>query len=611
MVNIMADSLIISLENVGTYQGEREFQLQPGVNLVKAPNSVGKTSFIRGLRLLTMDERDLKGKEHFMNLRTDPNSARARVSLSNGLSAEREFRRSQGNLNPVNGEPITDADPSPVCFITEENELISRLLSGESIKPYIERISDVKDYDTATEILDEIQRDLDRKHREYREDLIRLEEKQDQLEKLEERRSELEEELENLPEVDEEKRQENQEINQEIEDLEEDLEDLNGKIRAHRKEKNKYETRKENVETEIDILQDRADNIGEDRDKIDRKVDSVTEELKDVNERVKEFEDKTRRIQDQIQQTNNNFKLRQKHGEEKKCMACGQKLSLKQLKRHEDDLKDARDDFQDKLKEANRRREDLRDRKERLEGDRRNLKRIGKELEKHRSERDTVERKLNKEKEKLEKLEEERESLNDEIESLYDEIDDEIGKIHRERSDLRQKLEEVETNISTVEDNIAELEEETVKADEIVDKLDFLDEAIRSLKESRKERMTAVRDLFNEQIKEIYDDFGFDDFDDIEIRDDYTIHVRRDNKTWPLDALSTSERKTLGIVLLICGKQEYYPDFPFFVADEFITSYDPQRLEQLEDKFSEVADYVIITQLVDPNEADELQVEHV
>jgi hypothetical protein len=120
----------------------------------------------------------------------------------------------------------------------------------------------------------------------------------------------------------------------------------------------------------------------------------------------------------------------------------------------------------------------------------------------------------------------------------------------------------------------------------------------------KEELLDTVRKTFNNSIKGIYQKLGYKDFDDIEIRPDYTIYIRRPgfNESWPLDAHSTSERITLVVTLLIAGKQEYLPDYPFLSWTNLVTSYDPERFEKIKDYIFKVTDYVIVTQLAKSEE---------
>ncbi|MFW6173805.1 MAG: AAA family ATPase, partial [Elusimicrobiota bacterium] len=171
----MSDSLEVTAKNIAGFRKSVNFSLKPGLNVIKAPNSTGKTSFVKALELLTLSKNELRGKGHYMNLMADPNREKAIIEIANSFSGRRSFRRSGDDLIQVEGNPIfTDGEKiADVCFATPDNELINKMLSGDSIQNYIERFSDSEYYETAIDILDEIRSDLDRQHRLFREDLIR------------------------------------------------------------------------------------------------------------------------------------------------------------------------------------------------------------------------------------------------------------------------------------------------------------------------------------------------------------------------------------------------------------------------------------------------------
>lgn len=121
---------------------------------------------------------------------------------------------------------------------------------------------------------------------------------------------------------------------------------------------------------------------------------------------------------------------------------------------------------------------------------------------------------------------------------------------------------------------------------------------------------------FIERIKGIIKKLEFTDFKDIVIKDDYKIYITREKdgitmSDWALEALSTSERYTLGITFLIAAKEEYLPDFPFFVIDEIITSYDEKRMKKIKEYIADITDYVIITQLEPESISSNLSIKYV
>lgn len=159
-----------------------------------------------------------------------------------------------------------------------------------------------------------------------------------------------------------------------------------------------------------------------------------------------------------------------------------------------------------------------------------------------------------------------------------------------------------ESDVTRLEKRIESLSKETLGVEEYRGKHMFLEELIRYFGARKEKRVEEIRSTFNTHVIELYRKLGFRDFEDIEITPDYRIRVTRkkDGKVvenFPLEALSTSERITIAIALLLAAKQNYVKDFPFFVLDELITSYDPARFEIVKEYLKQSEDYVILTEL--------------
>lgn len=609
---MMADEVELRLKNVGTFREPEPFILKKGVNVVEAPNSTGKTSFIRGVKLLSMDENDLKGKKHFKNL-TVQYGETAEVEAHDGFQVKRTFDTSGNDLDPLSGSPLFDGHPKEVCFAMEENTLINTLLSGESIKPYIKEISGIEDIETAISIAKEIKGDLNKKHRIFEDDLIRIEQKEKQLEKTKEKIKKQQKKLGELPEVDIDELENNKDLKREIDNLDDKIKDVQRDIQEKRKRKNKCESKIERAEKEIERLNDLLDEIGKDRAELSGKIEKATKNKHELEIEIdNKLRPKIKELDDKLQTVDDNFKKRSKYGgDEGKCVACGQPLSLKKLKEWKDNLTTSKEQFQQKLKEKKREKKDVKERIGNLESKKEKLKRYKQKLETERDTKNKREMELENElKPAIKELKEEKEKLEEEREDLMSDFNEDAKEIDRKRREIGSKIDNLRTDKESIKDEIENLKEKTSEASKIVSQIEFTEKALNHLKTSKSERMESARETFNERIMDIYSDFGFEDFNDINITSDYTIQVRRDNKNWSLKALSSSERKTIGITLLVASKQEYYPDYPFFVADEFITSYDPDRFEKLQDKLKDVADYVILTKLVDPKDQDELKIKH-
>ena len=185
-------------------------------------------------------------------------------------------------------------------------------------------------------------------------------------------------------------------------------------------------------------------------------------------------------------------------------------------------------------------------------------------------------------------------------------------KKYQEKDRLETLLNEKEKTIEQTQKRMAALNNEIIDVSALQQKSDFVKSAITHLKKRRDEIIDAVRVKFNDTINNLYKTMGFRNIEDISITRDYSITVTKKDKgkeveKFPLIALSASERVTLGVALLVAAKQEYLPDFPFFVMDEVVTSYDPTRFEHIKEFVKNVTDYVIITQL---SKEDGLMVEY-
>jgi DNA repair exonuclease SbcCD ATPase subunit len=597
-----AKKLDIEIENVGGYKGIHHFTLHPGLNIVKAPNAVGKTSFVRALELMVLDDSELRNKGYYMNLMTDEIRDQARVKFVSDKIIERRFRRTREDLKWIDGNPIyRDGNKvSMVCFALPDNELINRMLTGQSIENYIEEFSESRYYDRAIELVGTLESDFDRKHQLYRSDLIRLEQEQTNIKNDELEKARLEKEKENLPSIDVNKAVEDQKIRQEINRIEGLKRGIDNEAASIRREIIECDSSIERIQSEIEIFDARIKEIGKDQKRINDQLSEIDKFLNRTNIDIKNFDMQLRKTDDEIRMVNENFQKRQQYGEDKICIACGQQLSLAQLQKYESQLKASKEDWGQKLKTANRKREDLEGDQHKLKRELQELATFSDQLKAKQKSKAEKERQKNIQSTKFKEKESQRNTLEKEIEKLYANIDEELLEFVKKKDKLVTLIESAEARVNARKQRIEELKKSEHEADRIVGQIEFTKDAIAHLRKRKEELLDAVRLTFNKRIKEIYQKLGYKDFEDIEIRPDYTVYIRRPgfNDSWPLDALSTSERITLAVTLLIAGKQEYLPDYPFFVLDELVTSYDPERFEKIKEYISHVTDYVVITQLV-------------
>jgi chromosome segregation ATPase len=177
-------------------------------------------------------------------------------------------------------------------------------------------------------------------------------------------------------------------------------------------------------------------------------------------------------------------------------------------------------------------------------------------------------------------------ALKEEIKELEKQIDPELLKIWRQQGSLDENIGEIDGKIKGLEEELEEVSEKEKRLSALKKKIEFLSQVKETIKRKITEMKNGVKNKFNSKITEVYSVLGFKNFDKVFINDNYRIEVVRKGKQQELNRLSTSERITLGVIVMLAGKEEYLPDFPFFVLDEVTTAYDPTR-------FKKIIDYIV------------------
>lgn len=219
-------------------------------------------------------------------------------------------------------------------------------------------------------------------------------------------------------------------------------------------------------------------------------------------------------------------------------------------------------------------------------------------------------------------LTEGKEKLEGTIAELEKEIKDLERSIDPSIIALTQKHGTIETRLGILQndlDRTSKAIEDIGQAGEDIRALDKQKRLLTSVttlmqKESERLLMEVVND-FNSRIGHIYDLLEFEDFEKIYI-DDYTFEInvvrRKGSQTirQPIKSLAGSERGTLGLILMLAGKEKYIPDFPMFILDAVSEDYDETRLSRIVRYLEERVPYVIVTTLTPHKDSDDIVIRH-
>jgi len=64
------------------------------------------------------------------------------------------------------------------------------------------------------------------------------------------------------------------------------------------------------------------------------------------------------------------------------------------------------------------------------------------------------------------------------------------------------------------------------------------------------------------------------------------------------------------LVFRIAAKKTYIPDFPFFVIDDNMKTYDPEQYDSIVRYLESIVEYVLISQLVTRSKQEELAIRY-
>jgi len=634
----------LELENVGGLRGNHSFEFETGrVNILEAPNAVGKSSIIRGLAAvlsapfigsLAESEAEILGlsPEALINVYEDEATVRLRM---NGEIKELRIRR-DGRLlkNPHGDNKFLFAG-----LLAREAKLMRNLLTGHddfywivsimSLADEFKKVSDIIER-KLTEVslkIEELKRRIE-DQKQLREELTTLETEKRKLEKEYES---LQEELSLISTEDpilmkfskeiEQLRRREKEIKKSINGLMKTLEreekNLREVQREYKEQKNKYEKLKEEIrharwklasispdeigelERVAHISKTRIETLREERTRYEVELNLYTSALQSMDESLEKVTCPLcmsgvipiREIKERIE------KLRKKISEvnleiDKAMRTYDESLWKRdQIIKEMEDLKNKINSLENELKSEE---SDL----HRLEGDLNTCKRV-------------VE---NKEKELKTKYDELK-LIQEKLVKKYKEKEDYEEKHGKKKEKLTDKLSEILKRTGEVEHRVQETKDKLseISYEYIIDTSINIDHAIQIYETFRNELEATLEDLrkitdkerrgvareFNRRIREILDKLGFKEFEEISLNEDtYKLQVyRQGGKYQPIASLSTSERSAIVAVLQIAMKMTYLPENPCFIIDAVALDFDENKVTRILNYLSKLAkerDWLII-----------------
>ncbi|MEM1813918.1 MAG: hypothetical protein QXE04_01360, partial [Thermoplasmatales archaeon] len=243
--------------------------------------------------------------------------------------------------------------------------------------------------------------------------------------------------------------------------------------------------------------------------------------------------------------------------------------SLEGVKREIDELNGKRDEITRKLAE--------------FEG-------VRNEIERLRSKKQELIARMEMVKDQIGELERQKREMEDRFNKSS-----EVIRVMGQEDAVSKRLNELLNKKSQLEYELASLGIPTSTLNRIKEKEKEIEELEAQSEQLQKEyitRLSRAREEFTKIANYLMKELEFNL--EAEITPDFSLVVRRNGTLMDLRKLSSSERTSLALVLVITAIKAYFKT-PFFIVDESFMTFDQKRFQKLVDYLKDLTDYIIIT----------------
>ncbi len=646
----------LELQNIGGFTGVHTFEIKKGINRITAPNAKGKSSLLRGIQCLASDDETV-----FRDSLNDDND-------TGSIKLDDEFVRNLRRTNNiVQATPADDRtffdensqwrNAEKIAFFTPKSRVVLEIEQNMfDVLRFVKSVSGAEIVESDLRRKEAQLEDAKQKLDEYIENLTNAQKleaeiktMQGDIQKLQDEVQELEDEIAkesgtmDITDVSKDLATKKREIT----GLHERLRVREGEVKRYQDEYEKAHALRERIDEEIaefertyespeKSIEEFKGNISkyERRKKSLKKGKDLVDSLLGViNEAYKMFGETERVIPDEASEIPSLDRAYNLLGEPRECPVCSGGADRDTLDQRRKELRECATDLSkdmrgedEQIKMIKADRKELQDQVDGLKAKRRALdgaKHDAEEYRKDWDERkdtlDAIEREIAEKESELESLERE---YKDATKTARTESRDRLNEMRKKvggfENEIRNNQKQIDRLTSEIPDyRIGEtLEEYARKKNK---GLEQLRAEIEELEGQYDHEVRGAVKLFNDKINDIYHDMGFTTFRDIKIEEATTrgrpssldvIVEHESGKKQSLSSLSKAEQLTLGLVFQISAKENYIPKFPFFVIDDNMNTFDPDRFKLALDYLTDKADYVLVSQPASPSEQEELVVRY-
>lgn len=593
-------SVILEIKNIGGLKELVKMNFEEGLNIIKAPNTKGKSSVVKAIKSLYIKSDDPEAA-NILNLFSDEGY----VKLIDGKTIRERIFKRKGSIVEIEKKNIKeDNRVIEIAFADPNEKFLAELKKGENIKETIQKlIEDVSEIKKLREKKEEVEVELsgvDREIEFLKKEVDKAEDRKIELKSLEKDIKDLEGNLKNLEKYPSYKENESkinamskslkialdhrEDAENKVKQTQEKIEQL--EIQMEQNKKEIEEIGKKDIQKEIEISQTKAD-------KLENEIKDSFKEIDFLDRSKKQLEDILK-------------------SKTKVCPVCETEEVIKKGKKIEFSysittrLKDIKQQISRIIKE-NQQKQNLRSEMQKKID---NL-----QIEIREKREDTLKTQeamligqinlfsseVQKEEADFKEQDEKMKELKKKINALENDMKREKGEYSTDFLKKQERKKEKEELAEEIQKELRALTQKALEKEVMGKKRSELNEEFKKYQEEYQKRLHIARLTFNKEIKKVYNDLEFRDFTKIEIAPDFDLEiVRGKGVKQPLKTLSASERLTVGIVFLLSAYKSYLTEVcPFFVLDE-VFSYDKSRFDKIVNYLMKSGvSYIVMTMLSD------------
>ncbi|AOL17023.1 hypothetical protein BFU36_10240 [Sulfolobus sp. A20] len=574
----------VRVYNIGGITQEYSIDLEKGVTTYEAPNAYGKTSLVRAL--VSMLTSSIK-PEDLLNVFAD--NGYVEVYLDN-KEYYRRIKRVKNGLYEEKNLIMDDDRALLLTYFSPENRLVTQILSGDgNVEWFISATSKINEIRAKKEEMQKLlnaeiasRDELQKKYNDIREIQNKIRALDEEMEKLEKERESSSNIVMKTTHTITITRQNK-------------INEIMNKIKVKKDELANLELALKKIEEEIQSKQSKISS--EIKSQIQKELDEINEKLKAKSNDRSELEIELKVLERVFEEVKESDK---QHLDT--CNVCGSKVDPSIWKVRIDVIER---ELRDKTSLLDSVRNDiisLQKRKEELELKLKEFESVENDIIKLKGKREELINRIGSVKFQIDDLERQKRETEERFnrsESLSGAVitPDDSNAILKRIEELRKKREEYEYELQLLGVPSSILEE--LKEKEI--RIEQLQKQVEELQVEYIKRLTKARDEFTRISNQLLRRFEFEM--EAEIDNNYRLVVKRRGATIDIKKLSSSERTTLALILVLSALKAYFKT-PYFIIDESAMTFDQKRFNRLLEYLSEIADYVIVTK---SNESTEIK----